>query len=549
MNVYVWNRLPSTYQEVEYIQSSWTQYIDTWYKPNNNTEVSAKFSLVSLNNSYVYWVRNDQSGSSRRAFFMWYDTSLQKFYAQVLNNTDNNQILSLSNASLDTIYTTLQNNISFYINWELQWNYNNQSAFSVWYNMFVFWWKIGDSVGNKMPMKLYYMKISESWALVRDFVPCYRKSDNVIWLYDLVNNQFYTNSWTGTFSKGNDVTMAVLKNAYIGEYTVPYLCFTANTASSTVQLTQTWTPTSVTLETSTDGTNWTTYTIWDTITLSNIWDKVFFRNTSTTDTWFSTSGSNYYKFVMTWSISGSWDTNYLLNKNSTTTVSSYCYYQLFRDCTSLTTAPNLPATTLSQYCYSYIFRWCTWLTTAPSTLPATTLAKYCYYFMFRNCTSLTAAPELPATTLADSCYYYMFSNCTSLTTTPELPATTLVDSCYYYMFNYCTSLTTATELPATTLASSCYYGMFFRCSNLEEFPKLPATTLATECYAYMFNWCSKIKISTTQTWEYQIAYRIPTTWTGTTWTNSLNSMFSSTWWTFTWTPSINTTYYTSNTVV
>jgi len=34
--------------------------------------------------------------------------------------------------------------------------------------------------------------------------------------------------------------------------------------------------------------------------------------------------------------------------------------------------------------------------------------------MFSNCTSLTTAPALPATTLATYCYAYMFSNCISL---------------------------------------------------------------------------------------------------------------------------------------
>jgi hypothetical protein len=65
----------------------------------------------------------------------------------------------------------------------------------------------------------------------------------------------------------------------------------------------------------------------------------------------------------------------------------------------------------------------------------------------------------------------------------------------------------------------------------------------------MFQSCSKIKLSTTNTWEYQTAYRIPTSWTGTTGTNSLANMFYRTWWTRTGTPSANTTYYTSNTVV
>jgi hypothetical protein len=60
--------------------------------------------------------------------------------------------------------------------------------------------------------------------------------------------------------------------------------------------------------------------------------------------------------------------------------------------------------------------------------------------MFYYCTSLTTAPELPATTLAEGCYIYMFSGCTSLTAAPELPATTLVNSCYKNMFNGCTNL-------------------------------------------------------------------------------------------------------------
>ena len=34
--------------------------------------------------------------------------------------------------------------------------------------------------------------------------------------------------------------------------------------------------------------------------------------------------------------------------------------------------------------------------------------------MFYGCTSLTTAPELPATTLAEYCYNYMFIDCTNL---------------------------------------------------------------------------------------------------------------------------------------
>ena len=38
----------------------------------------------------------------------------------------------------------------------------------------------------------------------------------------------------------------------------------------------------------------------------------------------------------------------------------------------------------------------------------------CYWIMFRGCTRMTDAPQLPATTAAKNCYREMFSNCTSL---------------------------------------------------------------------------------------------------------------------------------------
>ena len=175
----------------------------------------------------------------------------------------------------------------------------------------------------------------------------------------------------------------------------------------------------------------------------------------------------------------------------TTIPSSSCFLLLFAGCSSLTTAPELPATTLQNYCYEKMFSDCSSLTTAPD-LPATNLAWGCYEDMFSSCSSLTIAPELPATKLASYCYRGMFSGCSSLTTAPELPATELASYCYRLMFGGCSSLTTAPELPATTLAESCYSYMFGGCSSLTTAPELPATTLASNCYNMMFTGCSRL---------------------------------------------------------
>ena len=175
---------------------------------------------------------------------------------------------------------------------------------------------------------------------------------------------------------------------------------------------------------------------------------------------------------------------------ASTTDARFCL--LFDGCTSLTTAPELPADTLAIECYYSMFNGCTALTTAPE-LPAETLAKYCYNAMFNGCTSLTTAPELSAETLAGYCYRSMFNGCTALTTAPAaLPAETLETGCYQNMFYGCTSLTTAPELPATTLAKYCYQYMFYGCTSLTTAPVLPATTLADYCYQNMFNGCTNL---------------------------------------------------------
>lgn len=62
--------------------------------------------------------------------------------------------------------------------------------------------------------------------------------------------------------------------------------------------------------------------------------------------------------------------------------------------------------------------------------------------MFIGCSSLTTAPDLPAMTLAKYCYSGMFNNCSALTTAPDLPATTLAEDCYCQMFNCCSALQT-----------------------------------------------------------------------------------------------------------
>ena len=108
-------------------------------------------------------------------------------------------------------------------------------------------------------------------------------------------------------------------------------------------------------------------------------------------------------------------------------------------------------------------------------LPNNTDAS-CYNSMFRNCTSLTTAPELPATTVQVMCYDGMFYNCTSLTTAPTLPATTLAQYCYEAMFQSCTNLNRVTTYANNISASECLTNWLYGVSATGDFFNLGGAT-------------------------------------------------------------------------
>ena len=204
--IYVWSdqvrpskRLPNLYQEVEYIESSGTQYIDTWVKPTNKTKVDNKWYFTS---GVCYWVGKQGVYQS----FCLLSNSNTYYRARVRSWANANGTIT-SSVVLNT--TPHEFSISqwdgFYIDGtKISGNFTSYT-FTESYNIYVFWWNTQGTFIDWGVTRLYYMEIYEDWTLIRNFIPCYRKADTVIWLYDIVNNVFYTNSWTWTFIKWNDV--------------------------------------------------------------------------------------------------------------------------------------------------------------------------------------------------------------------------------------------------------------------------------------------------------------------------------------------------------
>lgn len=199
--------------------------------------------------------------------------------------------------------------------------------------------------------------------------------------------------------------IGILAQSSPQEYT-DCITFTGETSDFTLKATnKEW---NGTVEYSTDHNTWT---VWNGSAISSVDKKLYLRGSGNTK-FFRSGGA---QFVLSAKAGCSGNLNTLLEYSNppTSIPAAYCYTAMFRYCTNLTTAPELPATTLANSCYQEMFNGCTSLTAAPE-LPATTLVDYCYSSMFRGCKSLTTAPALPATTLERYCYNFMFKDCTSL---------------------------------------------------------------------------------------------------------------------------------------
>ena len=266
-----------------------------------------------------------------------------------------------------------------------------------------------------------------------------------------------------TFTVTENVTLdATCETAGVGP-----LCFTAQQANSSVHLARHGYPSEITLEFSTNGSTWYSYTIGADISLKNVGDKVYFRNPSNTIQNFSDGDQRYYSFESYQGILAcSGDVTSLLRRdgNVETLQNAYCFILLFRNFTRLVSAPVLPSLNLTSYCY---------------------------YGMFSGCTNLTEAPEIPATSIANNACQSMFYDCLNLVKAPSvLPAMTLYKECYRGMFYNCPKLSEGPLLPAQSLAQGSYQGMFNGgCSSMKKITCLASNFYGTDC---LTNWTNGV---------------------------------------------------------
>ena len=211
--------LPSEYQAVEYIQSSGTQYINTGYIAKKESGIEVEYSYVANGNAGISGI---YQGSSPRTDTLFITTNSGQTSSNVFMASRGNIVDTGENVSLNTKYITsinFLNNNSFILNGT---SYGAVGTNDVVARNIILFGRDYNGSYALSSSKIYKCTISEGSKIVRNLIPCYRKSDTTIGMYDVVNGVFYTNAGSGTFTKGNDINGVSEKVAILSDIpTIP----------------------------------------------------------------------------------------------------------------------------------------------------------------------------------------------------------------------------------------------------------------------------------------------------------------------------------------
>lgn len=184
------------YQVVDYIESTGTQYINTDIKLFNtsNHRIIIDFEPTEYYNYNTIWGSTTDADSFES--WIYISGQLAARYNNIKYGTDNTisintrHLLDLKKEG-STLSKTVDN---------ISYGSNTVSTRIPDAKFLLF--LSGSDYGK---YKLYSCKLYQHNVLVSNLIPCIRKSDNKVGMYDLVRKVFLTNRGTGNFVAGNNV--------------------------------------------------------------------------------------------------------------------------------------------------------------------------------------------------------------------------------------------------------------------------------------------------------------------------------------------------------
>lgn len=209
------NGIPSEYTELEYIQSSGSQYIDTGRVPNMDDIIEQKFQKTGNSQTTCSWYGSMPASSvvvPRICIGSYNGTGQTLTFFASSNNTNN---LAVGDTNIHTLrfqttgvreFTYTLDGVTNAVRAPSTTNMYEPAVQLTSY-LFARHGTNGVQTYDNEGTKIYYHReYLANGTIVLDMIPAKRNSDNKLGMYDRVSQRFFTNQGTGTFIAGNVVT-------------------------------------------------------------------------------------------------------------------------------------------------------------------------------------------------------------------------------------------------------------------------------------------------------------------------------------------------------
>lgn len=198
VNTGISTTVPSGLVELEYIESTGTQYIDTGFKPNQNTRVVMDVTPVDVSLGKMWCAfgvrQNDiyfglYKASTGNMNLTWFYGSNYSNYFTVDYAKRHNLEVNKNAASVDGISKSYA-----------------AQTFQFTIPLFLLCDNAAGSPTSAGAALLYSCQIYDNGTLIRDFIPAKKISNGKCGLWDKVNLKFYTDENGGNFTAGAEKT-------------------------------------------------------------------------------------------------------------------------------------------------------------------------------------------------------------------------------------------------------------------------------------------------------------------------------------------------------
>lgn len=192
--------LPAEYQRVEFISkvNSSGAYINTGYVPEMNTNVYVRASINGKRDQKFFGgFGSGTTGSAGFALAQVSDT-----WRATIGVGWNAIGTAVVDTPADFLVELRETQFHVWIDNQPLMHTTNKELY---YPLYILAANYNNSVSGGFGGNVYRVTVRRGETVLRDYIPCYRKADGVIGMYEIMTETFLKNAGSGSFGKGADV--------------------------------------------------------------------------------------------------------------------------------------------------------------------------------------------------------------------------------------------------------------------------------------------------------------------------------------------------------